>query len=114
MDPLIQMLFQVFGPSGVLLGLGIMAMRSVLPWLKEYLQAQTAATLRIADAVEKMESWQHGVNLRLDRIERLSDGTSRDITGIYAILGEQQPSEKRRRAAATARHDRQARERDDE
>lgn len=103
MDPTLQFFFETFGPSGVILGMCWIAFRTVLPWLKEYLQAQAAATGRIADAVEKMEGWQHTVNLRLDRIERLTDGVSRDMTGIYAVLRKEQPSETARRAAQNGR-----------
>lgn len=103
MDPTLQFFVETFGPSGVFLGIAFITLRTILPWVKEYLQAQSAATSRIADAVEKMEGWQHTVNLRLDRIERLTDGTSRDVTGIYAILRKEQPSETARRAAQNGR-----------
>lgn len=100
MDVTMQALIQVFGPSGVLLGLGIIALRTIVPWLKEYLQAQAAGMARIADAMETMEKWQHGVSLRLDRVERLTGNVSEDMAGLYEKISIPQPSERRRHSAS--------------
>lgn len=103
MDPTLGFLIETLGPTGAVIGVSLIIFRTILPWFKEYLQSQAATTSRIADAVEKMEGWQHSVNLRLDRIERLTDGVSRDMTGVYAYLQKPQPSEQQRRANQQAR-----------
>jgi hypothetical protein len=94
-----KVLVEAFGPSGVLLGLGVITLWKTLPWLQAYLVAQQTAMERIANATERMLPI-------LRRIEDQSDAMTKDIIGIFAALDRRQPS-------TTARHQSQARRQQD-
>lgn len=85
-----KILVEAFGPSGVLLGLGVITLWKTLPWLQAYFAAQSAAMERIANATEQILPI-------VRRIERQSEDMSKDIVGIFAALDRRQPS-------AAARH----------
>lgn len=90
-----KILVETFGPSGVILGLGVVTLWKVLPWLQTYLVAQAAAMERIANSVEQLVP-------RMDRVERLTDDMSRDMVALFHAVDRRQPS-------TTARHASQAR-----
>lgn len=95
-----KILVEAFGPSGVLLGLGVITLWKVLPWLQTYLTSQQAAMERIANATEQLLPI-------LRRVERLSEDMSKDMVGVYAAIERRQPS-------TTARHQAQNRRQQDQ
>lgn len=85
-----RILVETFGPSGVILGLGMVTLWRVLPWLKVYLETQSAAMERIANAQEQMLPI-------LRTLERRSDDAAKDMIGIYALANKAPPSATARR-----------------
>lgn len=98
----VEALAKLLGVPGVLLGLGVWAIRTLVPVWREHLKANATSFSLIATSMQEMSRWQRTIDLRLDRIERIGDQSEEAVRILYERIG-QPPPERRR---TTPRKDR--------
>ena len=94
-------LIQAFGPTGAIIALAIMGMRSVWPWLRdEYLARQVNAIEKLVAHMERSEARMTTLEASHAQSNALLGDMAQDLAVICAALQIDRPSRPRRQIGA--------------